>query len=90
MNKNGPKTDHRGTLVKMFVKADLTLFISTHCFLFSIKFSEQPWIPSNLSKIVRFNVLNIWAYMVIGILPFSFLLVIVSMMLRAANSVECL
>ena len=52
MNKNGPKTDHRGTLVKMFVKADRTLFISTHCFLFSIKFSEQPWIPSNLSKIV--------------------------------------
>ena len=45
------------------------------------------------SKIVWFNVLNALdksKYMVIGILPFSILLVIVSMMSRAAKSVECL
>ena len=34
MIKNGPKIDPVLTPAKMYEKADLTLFISTHCFLF--------------------------------------------------------
>ena len=34
MNKRGPKVDPCGTPVKIFVKADLILFISRLCFQF--------------------------------------------------------